>query len=82
MDLIEGMGVRVNEWNTCFVGGTSQAKTILDVGLSLDKVEERGIGLGQACGPKNKTSNTRQGIWFFFFFPPVGNGERCEGFWR
>lgn len=30
----------VNEWRACLVGEITQAKTILDTGLSLDKVEE------------------------------------------
>lgn len=72
MDLIEGTGVRVNEWNACLVGGTSQAQTILDVGLSLDRVEERKIGLGQACGPQNKASNTRARHFVLFCFFPSG----------
>lgn len=79
MDLNEGTGVRADEWSACLVGGISQAKTILDVGLSPDEMEEREVGLGQACGPKNKVSNTRARHLASF---PVGNRERCKGFGR
>lgn len=80
MDLTEGTGVRVNEWNACLVGGTSPAKTILDVGLSPNKVEERDrLGAGMQT---QKQGLKYQGKAFWCFFPPLGSGERRKGFWR
>lgn len=48
------------------MGEITQAKTILDTGLSLDKEEERLIALRQRFGHSNKALNARAKHLFFF----------------